>query len=244
MLLLPRSLRNFLLKRKIECVDKPHAESKQQFSLYETWLSKSQPAELEYHIHSEWRHSGDFWPQTQELFAAFGFKPDTYVGKTILDLGAGSQLRTKYFRNCTLIALEPLADSFLKNVDNCDLLQADRIISAPAETLQNDLIGNIDFCISINVLDHCYDFETICRNIFLYLKDGGSAFLSFDEHDGEADPLHPLALNCHACSALLTTIGFRIDKITQGFPEPFKTDRHVNTYGHGAHCCNFWLTKP
>lgn len=212
-------------------------------SIHKVWHSSAQPAELEYHIHSEWRRSGDFWPQTQELFSAFGFHPTDYAGKTILDLGAGSQLRSKFFTNCTLIALEPLGEEFLEKVDNCDLQNAHRIIVAPAETFQKDLADSVDFCISINVLDHCYSFEDICRNVFTYLRNGGTAFFSFDEHVGNADPMHPLALSQQECIETFTRLGFYVDKVTQGFPEPFKSNRKVNTYGHGNHCLNFWLTK-
>lgn len=210
---------------------------------YKAWTTVAQPGELQYHIHSEWRHSDDFWRQTVELFEAFDFLPDDFAGKTILDLGAGSQLRTKYFQNATLIALEPLGEQFLREVDNCDLQKAARLISAPAEERQADLENRIDLCVSINVLDHCYDFDAICGNIYSYLKPGGRAFLSFDYHK-ESDPMHPLTLGVDACLDLFRRLGFSLLYFQRGYPRKFAEKRGVSTYGHGPFCLNFFLEKP
>ena len=103
--------------------------------------------------------------QTNLLFEHFGLKPGDYSGKTVIDLGAGSKLRSRYFSEAELIAIEPLADRFLKEIDWCDLAQAHEVYSVPAETKIESCVGRADLLISINVLDHCYDFERIIEGV-------------------------------------------------------------------------------
>jgi 2-polyprenyl-3-methyl-5-hydroxy-6-metoxy-1,4-benzoquinol methylase len=52
--------------------------------------------------------------------------------------------------------------------------------------------------ISINVLDHCYAFDEIVRNVRAYLRPDGSAFLSFDSHE-YVNVGHPLVLTEEKC---------------------------------------------
>lgn len=210
--------------------------------IYQTWSSIGQKKELEYHITSEWRHSGDFMPQTQILFKGFGFVPEQFTGRSILDVGAGSQLRTRYFSNAEIIALEPLGEEFISKVDNCDLNRASRVIFKPAEEYIPDIREKIDFVISINVLDHCYNFEKIIDNIYLYLKNTGTAFLSFDSHE-MTDESHPLYLQLDNCLDIFRQKGFNIEKYTIGMPDVFHEKYKTHTYGHGKHCLNFWLSK-
>ena len=202
---------------------------------------KSQALELQYHITSEWRRSGDFMPQTELLFSEFGFTQKQYEGKVILDLGAGSQLRTAFFQDAYIIALEPLAVEFIAKVDNSNLYLADAIINSSAEKFLPWLEHSIDFCISINVLDHCYDFKTVCQNIFSYVKPGGGAFFSFDFHD-EADDLHPLSLSFDDCICIFKETGFAVAVSSKGFPDKFFKKYQVHSYGGGV-ALNFWLTK-
>ncbi|WP_169726966.1 methyltransferase domain-containing protein [Desulfovibrio cuneatus] len=213
-------------------------------SLQNVWMEQGQKIELEYHITSEWRRSGDFMPQTMELFEAFGFKKDDYNGKTILDLGAGSQLRTKYFTGAKIIALEPLADKYIEEVALCDLHLASQVFSVPAEKTIDTIKNSSDFCISINVLDHCYNFKAIIENIYTYLKKDGTAFLSFDSHAGITDPAHPLSLTQEECTQIFIDTGFFIKRVTKGFPESFAKLISAHSYGHGEYCLNFWLSKP
>lgn len=115
---------------------------------------------------------------TERLLSHFSFPFDSYRWKTIIDLGAGSKLRIKYFLDAKIIAIEPLADRFMKEIEWCDLAYAYKVYSRPAEELIEECVLKADLVISINVLDHCYDFELVIENIAAYLKDDALAFLS------------------------------------------------------------------
>ena len=175
--------------------------------------------------------------QTDRLFRYFGFQPDDYAGKTVVDVGAGSMLRTKFFRDARLVVVEPLADRFLAEIKTTDLRDADEVHSRPAEQLVESLVGTADLVMSINVLDHCYDFEKIARNIGLYVKPDGVAFLSFDMH-AEADEMHPLSLTEETCTPLFANAGLSIEKLTTGVGDSLGGPQ---TYGHGPYTLNYWL---
>lgn len=219
------------------------SKKEKENSIYETWSKTGQQKELEYHITSEWRHSGDFMPQTRLLFEGFGFTPKQFTGKTILDVGAGSQLRTLYFEKAKIIALEPLGKQYMEKVDNHNLDKAYKLISEPAEEHIAQLENIVDFAISINVLDHCYNFEKIIRNVYSYMKGGATAFFSFDSHE-ITDACHPLTLQLDNCLDMFKETGFHLEKHTKGMPEIFYKKYHTHTYGHGEYCLNFWLSKP
>ena len=210
--------------------------------IYQKWLNEGQKAELDFHIKNEWRRSPDFMENTKLLFLGFGFSRNQFANKTILDMGAGSKLRTLYFADAKIIALEPLADDYLNKVEYSDLKKADEVYSLPAEDFIPELVERVDFCISINVLDHCYNFQKVCQNIYKYLKHGGTAFLSFDSH-ALTNPSHPLFIRYNECFNTLFDCGFVIEKFSQGFPDIYLNYKNVKTYGHGEICLNYWLRK-
>ena len=205
----------------------------------EDWRVQAQEGEFAFHAADQWRRTDDFMAQTVALFDHFGFHRDGYAGKVVIDLGAGSKLRTLYFREAELIAIEPLADRFMADVDFCDLDQAAAVYSLPAEDRIDACVGRADLLVSINVLDHCFDFATILGNVRAYLKDDGLAFLSFDMHE-EADEMHPLELTEEVCSRLFAEAGLAIEKQSRGFGDVLGD---IQTYGHGPYCLNYWLRK-
>lgn len=200
------------------------------------WQRSAQEEELSFHQNNTWRASSDFMDQTRNLFAHFGFSSDDYEGKTIIDLGAGSKLRTKYFTGAKIIAIEPLAKRFIKTIQWCDLSDAEKVFSSPAEERIDECVNIADLVISINVLDHCYDFERIIENIAAYLNTGALAFLSFDKHK-EADDKHPLILTETICERVFAQKGLIVEKYSKGAGELLRT------YGHGDYCLNYWLRK-
>jgi 2-polyprenyl-3-methyl-5-hydroxy-6-metoxy-1,4-benzoquinol methylase len=200
------------------------------------WKREAQEGEFFFHLKDQWRQTPDFMDQTRRLFGHFGFSPDAYVGKRIIDLGAGSKLRTKYFVGAKIVAIEPLADRFMKEIPWCDLAEADRVHSKPAEERVAECVAAADLVVSVNVLDHCYDFEGIVENIEAYLKADGLAFLSFDQHD-EADEMHPLRLTGEICERIFALKGLAVEKRSKGAGEI------LQTYGHGDYCLNYWLRK-
>lgn len=199
------------------------------------WQAHAQEGEFEFHKNNKWRPSPDFSRQTAELFAHFALKASDFRGKTVLDLGAGSKLRSKYFKESSIIAIEPLANRFINEIPWCDLTDASEVYSVSAEEPVAQCRGRADLLISINVLDHCYNFEKAVRNIRDYLRDDGIAFLSFDKHE-TADEMHPLALNEATCEQVFKGIGFTIERCTRGMGSS-------HTYGHGPYCLNYWLRK-
>lgn len=206
------------------------------------WEKQAQAGELDFHKVNTWRNSPEFMIDTALLLDGFGFTPSDYIDRTILDLGAGSKLRSKYFKESRIIVLEPLANKFIKEIDWCDLDTAKVVYSIPAEQLVEELINTIDFAMSINVLDHCFDFGNIIKNLHKYLKKDGLAFLSFDSHL-VPDDMHPLILTAPICQEIFQKNGFVIKKMSKGFVGGFKDKYGVDTYGHGKYCLNYWLKK-
>ena len=201
------------------------------------WEREAQEGEFRFHKRDRWRQTGDFMAQTDRLFRHFGFAPADYAGKTVIDVGAGSMLRTKFFTDARLIVVEPLADRFLAEIKATDLRDAAEVHSRPAEQLIETLVGTADLVISINVLDHCFDFPQIVKNIRQYLKPDGLAFLSFDMH-AEADEMHPLSLTEATCSPIFADAGLTIEKVTTGVGDALGGPQ---TYGHGPFTLNYWL---
>lgn len=198
------------------------------------WKDKAQQGEYNFHVKDEWRTTEDFTHQTAKLFDHFGFNQHGYIGKTVIDLGAGSKLRTRYFKGATIIAIEPLASRFMQDIEWCDLSDAAQVHSSPAELNIADCNGVADLVVSINVLDHCYGFRSAVKNIRSYLKPDGMAFLSFDKHHF-ADEMHPLELDEDSCEEIFISEGFSIEKSSKG------AGKILTTYGHGPYCLNFWL---
>lgn len=201
------------------------------------WERQAQEGELRFHKRDRWRQTADFAAQTDRLFRHFGFRPDDYAGKTVIDVGAGSKLRTRFFTGARLVVVEPLADRFLAEIRTCDLADAAEVHSRPAEQLIESLVGTADLVVSINVLDHCYDFPLIVENIRRYLRPDGLAFLSFDMH-AEADEMHPLSLTEETCTPIFAAAKLAIEKVTIGVGDALGGPQ---TYGHGPYALNYWL---
>jgi len=225
------------LKRLICIMALPHTRHLSRIKYDKNRRQRSaQEEELTFHQNNAWRASSRFMAQTKSLFAYFGFSSDDYEEKTIIDLGAGSKLRTKYFTAAKIIAIEPLAERFMKTIQWCDLSDAEKVFSSPAEDRINECVNIADLVISINVLDHCYDFERIIDNIAAYLNTGALAFLSFDKHK-EADDKHPLILTETICETVFAQKGLIVEKSSKG------AGKLLRTYGHGDYCLNYWLRK-
>ena len=203
---------------------------------YYNWFEKAQKGELNYHLRDKWRQSDEFMKQTIHLLDYFGFTRHQYSNKLVIDLGAGSRLRTKYFIGAKIVAIEPLAEKFIQDIPWCDLTDSIEVYSLPAEKYIERCRGVADLLISINVLDHCYDLEKIIKNIYLYLNDTGVAFLSFDRHDF-SDEMHPLLLDEPTCEDLFIRNGFEIKSYSKG------ANGILMTYGHGPYCMNYTLVR-
>ncbi len=207
------------------------------------WKEQAQKGEFAFHKNDTWRQTEGFLQQTSVLFKSWGFEADEFEGQIVLDVGAGSMLRGKYFKNAKLVALEPMADDVLREIPWTDLQDAWKVFSTPAEQSIPELVGQVDFIFSINVLDHCYNFDEIIANLYTYLKPGARAFLSFDEHY-VTNKMHPLILTETICPPIFEKAGFKIEKFNKGFEGQAAEVMKVSTYGHGQTCLNYWLRKP
>jgi hypothetical protein len=100
---------------------------------YRRWRGKAQTGELAFHRQDKWRPSENFSTRTASLFERFEFHPRQFAGKTVIDVGAGSRLRTKFFRDAELIVIEPLADQYRAEIPWSDVYTAQEVFSVPAE---------------------------------------------------------------------------------------------------------------
>lgn len=208
------------------------------------WKYITQSKELRFHVSDAARgHSEQFREEIASLFEYFGFSPEQFANKTVVDIGAGSHLITSFFRDAKIVAIDPLANRYLKEIPSCGLRKAHKIYSCRAETRIKDLKSAADFAISINVLDHAYEFEAVIDNIYFYLKPGAVAFLSFDCHD-YITTLHPINLSVERCKKTFESAGFSITKVSRGLGPalPCAIPRG-SAYGDGE-AFSFWLSKP
>jgi len=201
------------------------------------WQTKGQEGEFSFHKKNIWRQTPKFMEQTTKLFEYFGFSKDQFAHQTIIDLGCGSKLRTKYFQKSRIIGIEPLADRFNQEIVWSDLNDCFKLYSFPAEHYIEECFKIADLVISINVLDHCFNFKKIIDNIAKYTKLNGKVFLSFDKHN-EVDDLHPLALDEEFCEETFEKAGLVVVDCLKGFGGAIPE----NTYGHGPYALNYHLT--
>lgn len=196
------------------------------------WSTEAQAGELAFHKKPNSRSEPSWNENNEKRWRRFGFEPDGWEGKLVVDVGAGSRLRTLFFRDARIAAIEPLANEFIAEVEWQDLDRADEIYPVPAEEEIPELIGRADLVVSINTLDHGFDFERAIRNIRSYLKDDGRAFLSFDQHK-TPDGMHPLVLNDRIAREVFARCDLDVTKFAEA-------DRYHG--GTGPEALNYWLT--
>jgi len=201
------------------------------------WADEAQPGELSFHESDQWRRSDDFVVDSRAMFGHFGLGPHDYEGKVVLDLGAGSRLRTAYFEGARIVAVEPLAEQF-RVLDFSDLDTAYELHAVPGEEFLPQWEHKVDLVVSINVLDHCYDFPAVIDNVARYLAPDGQALLSFDVHS-HADPLHPLVITPRACRAVFRDKGLEVTHQSKGFG----TDLPYRWHGHPPYALNYVLRR-
>jgi 2-polyprenyl-3-methyl-5-hydroxy-6-metoxy-1,4-benzoquinol methylase len=177
----------------------------------ETWSKVAQPGELAFHKRPNLRSSGEWEIKNSQFWAKREFSAEGWEGKLIVDVGAGSRLRTLYFQGAKIAAIEPLADKFIAEVEWQDLDQAAEVYAVPAEKDIPELHGRADLVVSVNVLDHGYDFEAAITNIRHYLKPDGRAYLTFDQHE-RPDDMHQLMIDDTKARAIFDRCGFDLER--------------------------------
>ena len=154
------------------------------------WSTLAQRGELTFHKKSTARSTDEFLQSSKKTFEDWNLNKSDYAGKTVMDIGCGSKLRSLYFDESVIIVSDPLADKYIKEIPWCDLNKAEKVFSLPAEKLIEELKGTVDLVLCINVLDHCFDTESILNNMDSYLKPDGKILLSLDVDHG-LHHLHP-----------------------------------------------------
>jgi 2-polyprenyl-3-methyl-5-hydroxy-6-metoxy-1,4-benzoquinol methylase len=190
-----------------------------KFKRYTDWHSKSQKGEMDFHRTNQWRRSEQFLSDSRALFLEFGLERDSLKDLSILDFGAGSRLRTLFFDGPReLVALEPLARKYVREIPWCDLDQAHELYAVPGEKKVPALVGRFEVAFSINVLDHVYDWKRTLKNNLEYLRNDGALVLSVDSHS-KTDPLHPLILTEEMIRGEASRLGFWVvDSVSRSHP--------------------------
>lgn len=156
-------------------------------------------------------------------------RSDAFDGQLIVDIGAGSRLRSRYFERARIVAIEPLADRFVSTIKWSDLREAAELQSIPAEQFVEHLAGQAAFVMCINVLDHVFDPDSVVRNAFRYLEPGGDFLLAVDLHaHGEAGHMHPVHVDRAGLRRMLDAAGFSIEREFDGLGPT-----GANSFGHG-----------
>lgn len=167
--------------------------------------------------------------QTAALFEWWGYAPTAFDDMRIIDIGAGSRLRSRYFAGARIVAIEPLGDRFIETISWSDLSDAEAVYSLPAERYIPELAQTAAFVMCINVLDHTYSADAIIANAYAYLGAGGEFALSVDLHaQGHGGHMHPLHFDRDTVRTALIRAGFEPLRDYDGLGPTGK-----DSYGHG-----------
>jgi SAM-dependent methyltransferase len=177
----------------------------------------AQDAQLAFHRTRGLSWYDNFETVNAGYFSGWGFGPLDYQDKTVLDLCCGPRLRSKFFQNAYIIALDPLAGRYLAEVPGCDLEDANEVITAPAEVNSPGLNGCADLVLCLNSLDQCYDPQAVIGNMARYLKPGGKAFMNFDIRHTPGN-MHPLTLEKGTVEQAFRDNGLTVAKYEQEAP--------------------------
>lgn len=173
---------------------------------------RAQELEREYHKNDQWRRSPAFMEDTGRLFEWFGFEQDQFAECAIADIGAGTMLRTEWFRGCCIYSLDPIVDAQSSpGSSKCRIF----VYGQDAESAVDNWLGQMDAVFCINVLDHCYDPAKVIENCIAYLAPGGILCLSVDICD-TTDEMHPAVIMESEVDEMLS--GLTIERKLRGLP--------------------------
>jgi hypothetical protein len=151
----------------------------------ETWEDECQSFELDFHSRSNYRWNKEqFWPAWEKHFAEWcGFGKDAFDGKVVIDVGCGSVPAIDYFDGAVKYYMDPLIDKYIhieKVAEYWDSEHLRHSISSPAETFWQLLEGAASMINAWNMLDHCYDWRAVVKNLGMYARSGCFMCLSTD----------------------------------------------------------------
>lgn len=180
------------------------------------WRAIAQSCEFDFQEKLKDRRSEDmFIDEASRLFEYLGYSSGQFTGKVIVDIGAGSEVMSRFFKGAKIVAIEPLASKFLTRLDSCGLKSVYEVHSVPGEKRVESLVGQADFAVSINVMDHCFDPAAVIKNMYDYLRVGSQALISVDCHTGR-NPAHLVPISEDWLTATARCAGFTVEKVTRG----------------------------
>lgn len=185
---------------------------------YLQWLRNSQRSEFEFHKTNKWRQQSQReWDELNKTFFSGDFALEDKAELTYLDVGAGSRMRLSFLTEASVMVVEPLADQFIASIPWCDLGKAAKVFSKPAENRIDELENSADVVVSVNVIDHVYDYKSVVRNMCHYVKPAGRLMLSFDEHK-KTDEMHPVIITLDEIQNLIRSQSFETISMSQKAP--------------------------
>lgn len=178
----------------------------------EKW-DQAQSLEYKFHETDNLRKDDERWAgASRNLLLALGLDVEM-TGKTILDLGCGSRLRTACLKEHNrVVGIDPLIDRY-SDLEFSDVKSVEHY-SVPAEEMVESLRGQVDHLVCLNVLDHCIEEEKVLDNVRAYLKPGGVFYLWTDI--GHNDDMHESTMDADDIRFYLQKIGFAMDRYTVG----------------------------
>lgn len=155
------------------------------------WKSEGLESELAFHKRNKWRVSPEFLEDSYELFKKIGINDfKIFQGLNVLDAGCGSKLRTAIFEGCQLYGSDPLADQYMSEIEWSDLNKCVDVFSVASEQFIPSISEKMDVVITINAIDHGYDYKKSIDNFYDYLKKDGSLHLFVDIERIKEDKIH------------------------------------------------------
>jgi len=149
------------------------------------WKAIHQKFELDYHKQGNYRWREELWiDQWDKIYDAFaGFTPDQFSATDVLiDVGCGSRPCMEWFKHGIKHYSDPLLDQYVEipRMSQYWNKPNQHRYSNPAEELIESLVGQGDFVLCWNVLDHTYDWRKIVANIVQYAKKGALVIIGTD----------------------------------------------------------------
>lgn len=205
------------------------------------WLNEAQPWEQNFWCEYQPMDTGALISQSQAIWERFGFSQDEFAGKEVLDIGCGPTARVAWLKG-VFIGMDPLA-VFYEQSPAARMERYALLYNWEAERRLPGWVGRFDAVLSLNALDHGYDFPLCLSNIHEYLKPGGFAFLSLDVDKRDLyDAGHLLRLNHDTVTRLLLETGFDITRIDHG--GCLHDDGEWKDSWGGGVAYHWWLLKP
>ena len=181
-----------------------------------SWALFQQKKEFAFHrgVGGRWRMTDAFLQQTRKMFTSWGYDEGDFDGGYVVDIGAGSKLRSKFFKMAKIVVIDPLAVQY-RDLPFSDILQAHKVFAVPAEKCIDEIVGLADLVVCINVLDHVMDPRAVLENCLKYLKLSGELLLSVDCHGGDVSPSHPWGFFEDELLRLIEKVGFEVTSLVR-----------------------------